>query len=70
MFRWNCKTNSAARVRQITNRFDGLFRLCLWRTIVHNAVAEDAAVLEYDSDAVEGIEEMDQTYKFRIGSIW
>jgi hypothetical protein len=27
-------------------------------------------LLEYDSGAVEGIDEMDQTYKFRIGYVW
>jgi hypothetical protein len=26
--------------------------------------------LEYDSGAVEDIEELDQTYKFRIGYTW
>jgi hypothetical protein len=27
-------------------------------------------LLEYDSGAVEGIEELDQTYRFRIGYVW
>jgi hypothetical protein len=27
-------------------------------------------LLEYDTGAVEGVEELDQTYKFRIGYTW
>ena len=27
-------------------------------------------VLEYDSGAVEGVEELDQTYRFRVGYAW
>jgi hypothetical protein len=27
-------------------------------------------LLEYDSGAVEGVEELDETYKFRIGYTW
>jgi len=38
--------------------------------LLGNLEAAAEILLEYDSGAVEGIEELDQTYKFRIGYTW
>ena len=38
--------------------------------LLGNLEAAAEILLEYDSGAVEGVEELDQTYKFRIGYTW
>jgi hypothetical protein len=38
--------------------------------LLNNLEAAAEILLEYDSGAVEGIDELDQTYKFRIGYVW
>ena len=38
--------------------------------LLFNLEAAAEILLEYDSGAVEGVEELDETYSFRIGYTW
>ena len=58
---WNLKDTSDV----IVNSTFGLSYPLLWRI---EAAVE--VLLEYDSGAVAGVDELDQTYKFRLGYSW